>query len=132
MYTRSYYPESEGIKIPENYDGNAFLKAEVKQEEKSIDAESLPKEEVLRAPWDVSEKAEEVIGKAELSSRGFSVFFDKLPINSLTGFLPFFKGGKFSLGNEELLITAIALFLLFSHGGDKECAIMLLLLLWIK
>ena len=132
MYTRNYYNDGESIKIPENYDGNAFRETEIKEEEKKTQNEISPKDEVLRAPWDVSEKAEEVMGKAEVSSRGFGAFFDKLPINSLTGVLPFFKGGKFSLGSEEVLIFAIALFLLFSHGGDKECAVMLLLLLWIK
>ena len=133
MYTRSYYPESEGIKIPENYDGNAFREIGTKEEERIAPSEDNTKsEEVLRAPWDVSEKAEEAMGNANIGSRGFGSFFDKISLNSITGILPFFKSGKFSLGNEEMLICAIALFLFFSRGGDKECAVMLLLLLWIK
>lgn len=133
MYTRSYYPEGEGIKIPENYDGNAFREVETKEEERIVPSEeSVKHEEVLRAPWDVSKSAEEVVVNANAGNRGFGSFFDKLSLNNLTGFLPFFKGGKFSLGNEELLICAIALFLFFSRSGDKECAVMLLLLLWIK
>ena len=35
------------------------------------------------------------------------------------------------IGTEELMIAAVALFLLFSKNGDKECAIMLLLTLFI-
>ncbi len=133
MYTRSYYPEGEGIKIPENYDGNAFREAENKEEENIAQAENNLKEEaVLRAPWDVNESAEAVMGKADIGNRVFGGLFDRFSKNTLTGILPFFKEGKFSLGSEEVLICAIALFLFFSHGGDKECAIMLLLLLWIK
>lgn len=133
MYSRSYYPENEGIKIPENYDGNAFREKEIKEEEKAVSNEGSPGGDgVLRAPWDVTERTEEVMSKADADRHGFGGIFDKLSLNNLTGFLPFFKGGKFSLGHEEILILAIAAFLLFSHGGDKECAIMLLLLLWIK
>ena len=35
------------------------------------------------------------------------------------------------IGSEEVLIAAVALFLLFSKNGDKECAIMLLLTLFV-
>ena len=42
--------------------------------------------------------------------------------------LPIFKKG---FGTEEILIIGIAAFLLFSKGGDKECAIILLLSLFL-
>lgn len=35
------------------------------------------------------------------------------------------------IGTEELLIAGVALFLLFSKNGDKECAIMLLSSLFV-
>ena len=35
------------------------------------------------------------------------------------------------IGTEELLLAGIALFLLFSKNGDKECAIILLLSIFI-
>ena len=38
----------------------------------------------------------------------------------------------FKLGTEELLIIALALFLFLSKDGDKECAIILFLLLFIN
>lgn len=43
--------------------------------------------------------------------------------------IPLLKG--LNLGIEEILIGATALFLLTSKNGDKECAIMLLLLLFV-
>lgn len=133
MYTRSYYPDQQEIKIPENYDGNAFREIESKEEECASEVEKRTDEEaVLRAPWDVSEKTEAVMGKGGVSAHGLGGLLEKVPFGNLSGFLPFFKGGKFSLGSEEVLICAIALFLLLSRGGDKECAVMLLLLLWIK
>ena len=42
--------------------------------------------------------------------------------------LSIFKKG---FGTEEILILGIAAFLLFSKGGDKECAIILLLSLFL-
>ena len=131
MYTRSYYPEGDGIKIPENYDGNAFREMETPPIEKSVKEEAPAMEETLRAPWDVSEAAEETMGVPKVA-RSFGSFFERMPFGNLFGSLPFFKGGKLNFGTEELIICAIALFLLFSQGGDKECAVMLLLLLWVK
>ena len=46
----------------------------------------------------------------------------------LKNFSPFKKG----FGTEEILILGIAAFLLFSKGGDKECAIILLLSLFLS
>ena len=43
MYTRSYYPEGEGIKIPENYDGNAFREIGTKEEERIAPSEDIEK-----------------------------------------------------------------------------------------
>ena len=90
--------------------------------------ESVSKEEPLRAPWD---EAAEAMSHAS-GERPLGSFFEKLPFGNLFSSLPFFKGGRMSFGTEELIICAIALFLLFSQGGDKECAIMLFLLLWIR
>ena len=127
MYTRSYYPDGEGIKIPENYDGNAFREIESVPEQNPKE-ESVSKEEPLRAPWD---EAVEAMSHAS-GERPLGSFFEKLPFGNLFSSLPFFKGGRMNFGTEELIICAIALFLLFSQGGDKECAIMLFLLLWIR
>ena len=45
----------------------------------------------------------------------------------LKNFSPFKNG----FGTEEILILGIAAFLFFSKGGDKECAVILLLSLFI-
>lgn len=122
MYTRAYFPEEEKIKVPENYVGNAFGSEE-------INAKKSDTPPIVAEP--VSSDAEEATMKHSDSSFGgglrnfsFSRLFDGLDI---------FKGGAFkNIGTEEILIIGIALFLLFSQGGDKECAIMLFLLLFIK
>ena len=47
--------------------------------------------------------------------------------------LPFLEGLKMpKIGTEELLIIAVAGFLLFSKNGDKECALILLFLLFVS
>ena len=128
MYTRSCFPENDGIKIPENYDGNAF------REEKKEDPKEaqMANEAPIGMTWKAADDADEVMAKGENGQRGLGGFLDKLSPSLITKALPFFKGDKLSLGSEELLISAIALFLFFSRSGDKECAVMLLLLLWIK
>ena len=130
MYTRSYDPEGDGIKIPENYDGNAFREIESVPEERPKESPPV-NETVLKAPWDTEAVAEEAISHAS-GERPVGSFFERMPFGNLFGSLPFFKGGKLNFGTEELIICAMALFLLFSAGGDKECAVMLLLLLWVK
>ena len=43
--------------------------------------------------------------------------------------------GKLSfpkIGTEEILIIGLAIFLFLSRDGDKECAVLLLLLLFIR
>ena len=129
MYTRSYDNEG-GIRIPEKYDGNAFIANEVKTDTES---ESTKSSESLRAPWDTPkpEEREEIIPTAAnaRSENIFSRYIKKLSFGALN----IFGGeGGFHLGTEEILIIGVALFLFFSGGGDKECAIMLLLLLLVK
>ena len=110
MYTRDFSYENEGgINIPEKYSGTAF-ENEARYEEVHKGGESS-----------------EPVGNM-LSS------FSKLIPKKLfsTDVFKSIKGGFESFGTEELLIIAIALFLLFSKDGDRECAIMLLLVLFIN
>lgn len=136
MYTRSYYPDNEKISIPENYDGNAF-REDISSISKE-DAGEPMKENAFTMPYNEStEKAEptssEPKGRKGDTGQGYiSAFLQKLPISNLFGKTDFFKNAHLDFGTEELLIIGIALFLLFSKGGDTECAIMLLLLLLIK
>ena len=116
MYTRSYFKdETESPKPPENYSGIALTEDE-EPESTSTGAN----------PW---EKAEEA---PVMKTESRSAFSDLLFGGRLSGL---FKGhcGAGGLlggiGSEEILIIAMALFLLLSKDGDKECAIMLLILL---
>ncbi len=129
MYTRSYDNEAR-IKIPENYDGNAFFEAPPPPE---APTEPEKEREPLRAPWDTPKelppKEETVPTLAGIKGGGiFGKYLKKLPFGSLN----IFSDGGFKLGTEEILIIGVALFLFFSGGGDKECAIMLLLLLLVN
>ena len=104
MYTRSYARETD-MSVPDGY-GGTMLGCD----------EGTPDAEPPRKETD-----------ATLTS-----LFTRLIPPRLGGLLPpsLFKDMK--IGTEEILIGAIALFLLFSKSGDKECALMLLLLLFIN
>lgn len=129
MYARSFYQDTE-TKVPENYDGNAFKEAE--------------NTEIIDTGEGKEEKSEQVsffepsakIDKKEGGTAGFLSSFGKLPF--LSGIVG--RGGLFpisnisipKIGSEEILIIAAAAYLFFSKDGDRECAIMLLLLLLIN
>ena len=117
MYTRDYTPQEEKISVPENYVGNAFdvNKSEMHQRE------SQP----TSSPENESEPVMKRTG-------AFDGFFKRLPFSNLLSGFNFFHGGFDSFGTEEILIIGVALFLLFGKNGDKECALLLLLLLFIK
>jgi hypothetical protein len=109
MYTRSYGQDNEGMPLPSGYDGTLFEK-------------------------EISEKAEEVIEKCEEEGENktaVSGLFSRLP--QLFGF----KGQDLlrtpvRLGTEELVLLGVALLLFFTKDGDRECALMIALLLFIK
>ena len=126
IYSRSYYPESgEKLSIPENYDGTALLDTGAQQEEKTAEEAGLTAEYNTDSATEGSRESESVfsvLGRAPFLSGVFG------------------KGGLFSginlklpkIGTEEILILATAAFLFFSKEGDRECAVMLLLLLLIN
>ncbi|MBR2930687.1 MAG: hypothetical protein IKC32_05610 [Clostridia bacterium] len=108
MYTRSY-DEEERISLPEGYSG------------------TMMEPEHIAAP--PPEEEEEKKGNDAAPVSGFLGSLFSSGIGAFKG-LPLLKNMKF--GIEELLIGGTALFLLFSKEGDKECALMLLLLLFIS
>ena len=124
MYTRSYASETDEIIIPDKYGGTSFYHT---QQEEPGEKHTVG----TRNPWEETdihtsenEKGEESIESSTAPTKGY-----------LGGFLSrFFKNDNFGLqkiGTEEILIIATAAFLFFSKDGDKECAIMLLLLLFL-
>lgn len=133
MYTRSFLGNEEKLSVPENYDGNAFFEPPTPPVAQSIpevaatETKISPRDELLH-PSEYKEDAE------DCSAAEDTPVFEKF---SISKFLPasignFFKFDSFRLGSEEILIIAIAAFLFFSKGGDKECAIFLLLLLFVN
>ena len=108
MYTRNYY-ETESH-APDGYDGVAMRK----EEREPIYTDEAA--EVFRENPQPAEK--------EVTAGGLlSGLFGKLHIG-----IPSLD----KIGYEEILILGVAAFLLFSADGDKECALLLLLLLLIN
>ncbi len=138
MYTRTYQAEEEKITVPENYDGNAFRE---EQECEYFTASDINTQQSTKSDSNceiMQENASaECVAVPEKKSGGdgkfASIFKGSGGIKStLLESLPFVKNGKFDIGTEEILILAVAVFLLLSKSGDKECAIMLFLLLFVK
>ena len=124
MYTRTYTDESAGILIPESYGGTVLT-----QKQKREDV--TPSDEGNKNPWEshASEPEEEI-----KRSDDAQTLAQPSKLHTPTFLSNIFKNSNFSLqniGTEEILILATAAFLLFSKDGDKECAIMLLLLLFL-
>ena len=124
MYTRTYFSDENKVDIPENYDGTAFREKE----------DSFVKSEAQdAAPAQNPNASEETVSRSV-----FSPILEKLPLKGLGNFLPFLRPRdsshekrEISFGTEEVLICIIALYMFFSKEGDKECAIMLIFLLFI-
>ena len=110
MYSRSFYGESEEkTLLPENYDGTAFQSAHPEE----LEAHETVAQETANDPSEVG-----------LFKGG------SLPILSgLFGGLPNIKMPR--IGTEEIIILTVAALLFFNKDGDKECAILLLVLLFI-
>lgn len=121
MYTRTYNDDRRAILIPDSYGGTALSEG--------IGAESH--EDKGKNPWE----GETAKASAEPTETDDKETFSAVQKPQMPSFLTnIFKNSSFSLqkiGTEEILILATAVFLLFSKEGDKECAIMLLLLLFL-
>ena len=112
MYSRSFYPEGEEKQmLPENYDGTAF--------------QNPLTESGDEAECSVSPKADgSVTETGALKGSSFPI------LSGLFGGLPNIKIP--SIGTEEIIILTVAALLFFNKDGDKECAILLLALLFIS
>ena len=115
MYTRSYYPDTG--ELPENYGGMAMRVSEPPPEPRES-----PKNEDASEPAGLFGKNQ---GELSMKAPIFSSLLSRLG----TVARPL---GIERLGTEELLIIGVALYLLFSKSGDKECAVILLLLLLVN
>ena len=140
MYSRSYSQDKDGISIPESYAGVAFREPEAPEIPEDA-PRSLAKSADIRftspEPPDpkltASSKPEPEESEEVVATGGFlSSLMDKLPIKNIFSSFDIGKMGLFKIGTEEILIIGLALFLFLSRDGDKECAVLLLLLLLIR
>lgn len=126
MYSRNYYPEAQDkLTLPENYDGTAFLNSPpIQQEEQNAEPAFAEAQEASLFHKDDGRKEGGFLGGEKPTL-----------LSGLFG-----KGGLFGnigltmprIGTEEILIIATAAFLFFSKSGDRESALILLLLLFIN
>ena len=125
MYSRSYYPEAQDrMSLPDNYDGTAFM------EQKGFDSDNIA--EISFNDKNEEQTDEQVIATGGRASNGIgsipilSGLFDKRGLLGGLGLsMP-------QIGTEEILILTTAAFLFFSKNGDRECALLLLLLIFIN
>ena len=107
MYQRTY---KEGYHVPENYSGTAV--------EECLPYENIEEVHSAPPPEEGSSCACEGEEHSPIGGKLRSLF-ERLPFH-----LPRFEG-------EDLLILGVAALLFFSKEGDKECALFLLILLFI-
>ncbi len=131
MYMRNYCQDrEEEILVPENYDGNAFRTNAANEsppsffEQNKIDLSADESNKKVDEAKDTMSYA-----KNERSFLGALKSFIPEGLFSRNGFL---KNALLDIGTEEILIIGIALFLFFSKDCDKECALILIFLLFVK
>ena len=134
MYTRNYQSEeNDTLKIPEGYDGIAFRENEAPVEKEAT--EEAPYTSALRAPWDeikeVPPAAEPVMARPKQSDSFLTGLLGRFNVGGLLDKCGLLRDGRINFGSEEILLIGVALLLLFNKSGDKECAVMLLLLLFV-
>ena len=111
MYSRPIDGSRQRIKLPENYSGTAVEECP-SYENAEAEVHSAPPG-VEEVPCDCGAREKEpVLGRARQ-------LFSRLPFH-----MPRFEG-------EDLLILGVCALLFFSKDGDKECALLLLILLFI-
>lgn len=140
MYSRSYQA-GEIPAIPESYSGVAFREPEPPPEDaprgvaKSADIRFTTSPEPPDPNLTAAAVAEPASAPERAETGGIlSAIGDILPFKGLFSGVSGFSLERLrlpKLGTEEILIIGLALFLFLSRDGDKECAIVLALLLLI-
>ena len=131
MYSRSYYPDSqERLSLPDNYDGTAFMERDVARENDCVQEISFGDTQGSETDTPVHKMIDERSDKGIFSSLGKSPLLSGIfAKNGLLGSMGLTMP---NIGTEEILILATAAFLFFSKNGDRECALILLLLIFIN
>lgn len=153
MYARNYYPEKDPeTGIPKNYGGTALRDLPAAEQappppppseesERPVGTPSVPTDcPPKKNPWELPPPQKK-------SGGIFNALFGLFPLGipqsadgiggmfrALTARLAGMKSEGAGIGfeSEDLLILALAALLFFSKSGDKECALMLLFLLFIR
>ena len=130
MYSRSVFKAEPPSPIPKDYSGVAITneKDEIQKAPRVNENPWQMDTDVPLGNTDTPEPRHDEAAQVFKKSGGS--FLKEL----LAGKFDFKKAGGVGsfldgIGTEEILIIAIALFLLFSKEGDRECAVMLLFLL---
>lgn len=157
MYARSYYPEKDPeTGIPKNYGGTALRETRAEEvppppppppptappppprEEENRCCDDPPPAPACppnKNPWELPPPQKKKPGGI------FDSLFGMLPRGGFGGIFPAIgawfgaekkEGEGTDFSGEDLLILAVAAILFFSKFGDKECALMLLFLLFIR
>ena len=127
MYTRSFTGADErSTALPPGYDGTAFEGSQSSEKrDTGIALETFSENSFEPAAKKCDEQKE---GGGGLFSRFMPLFSSLFSSgDGSSGILKFPK-----IGTEEILIIATALFLFLSRDGDRECAVILLLLLIVN
>lgn len=129
MYQRKYYKDEAAMKIPDNYSGLAI------DAEGYID-ETAPSEEPYEVPTlampipppSPSPPSDEECGTHACAERRHGGTF----YETIEGFCRRIGLHMPSFDREDILLIGVALFLFFSKDGDKECALLLIALLFLS
>lgn len=140
MYSRGFGVPSSDVKIPEKYDGTALR--DIPAEEEKSNIYSMPvfsdsgKAEIKISPGDISSEptADSQNCSNENEESKPAGIFSFAPSRLISKFMP--NGLNFAnlipkIELEEIIILGLAVLLFFSKSGDKECALILLALLFI-
>ncbi len=121
MYSRNYYEENEDSRRPpDNYNGTSFGGIEENTASEVKEEREAAKEVFSHIP-----EKEKAGGFFSFLPKNIPLpaFLSKMGISSLS--MP-------KIGTEEIILIAVAAYLFFSKEGDRECAIMLILLLFVS
>ncbi len=133
MYSGNYYTDEGHIKVPDNYSGTSMLEENIQDVSTPPIHIEIPKTEMKVSPKENEDTEEVFLNKENFDGDKKEKWFDIPSILKgfgikdvhLTNMIP-------KIGTEELLLIALSAFLLFSKNGDKECALIVFLLIFVK
>ncbi len=117
MYSRDFDDKERTLSIPDSYGGTMLTESIERQE--CIDGAPEEKDD------------SEIASAEEKKSRGFSLF-DKLQLKGFQLTKESLLSKIKNIGLEEILIVAVAIYLIFSEDSDLECALILIALLFVS